>query len=151
MSPVTLGGRPAEILMAEDNEGDVLLAREGFKRVGFPVNLHHVENGEDCLAFLRRTGRFADAPIPDLLLLDLNMPVMGGREALAELVRDPELCRLPVVVLTTSANQQDVRQMYGLRCSTYVVKPLDFMEFQRMIKVLADYWFTVATLPGQGG
>lgn len=150
MSAGPLGNRTAEILMAEDNEGDVLLAREGFKRVGYPVRLHHVENGEECLAFLRKTGSFADAPTPDLLLLDLNMPVMGGREVLAELVRDPELCRLPVVVLTTSGNRQDILQMYGLRCSTYIVKPLDFLEFQRMIQVIADYWFTVASLPGGG-
>lgn len=146
MSPL-LGRRPAEILMVEDNEGDVLLTREGFKRVSFPVNLHHVLNGEECLAYLRRQGKYAGATRPDLILLDLNMPVMGGREVMAELAHDPLLCQLPVVVLTTSANQADIAQMYALRCSTYIVKPLDFEEFQRIIQIIGEYWFTVAALP----
>jgi chemotaxis family two-component system response regulator Rcp1 len=140
--------RPAEVLLVEDNMGDILLTREGFKRSSFPVNLHHVENGEDCLAFLKKEGPFADAPSPDLILLDLNMPVMDGREVLKTLVADPVFRHLPVVVLTTSANEQDVQEMYDLRCSTYIVKPLDFEEFQRIIQVIAEYWFTVATLPG---
>lgn len=147
MSHSLLGKRPAEILMVEDNEGDVLLAREGFKHVNFPVHLHHVPNGEECLAFLRKEREYASAPTPDLILLDLNMPVMGGREVMAELVRDPRLCHLPVVVLTTSADKQDIAQMYALRCSTYIVKPLDFDEFQRIIQIIGEYWFTVAALP----
>lgn len=150
MNLTLVGKRPAEILMVEDNEGDVLLARESFKRLAYPVQLHHVENGEECLAFLRKEGKYSAAPIPDLILLDLNMPIMSGREVLAEVVRDPQLCHLPVVILTTSANEQDITQMYALRCSTYVVKPLDFQEFQRIIQVIADYWFTVAALPGTG-
>lgn len=148
MNPSLVGKRPAEILMVEDNEGDALLARESFKRLKYPVHLHHVDNGESCLAFLRKEGEYADAPTPDLVLLDLNMPIMGGREVLAELVRDPGLCHLPVVILTTSANDRDIAQMYALRCSTYIVKPLDFQEFQRIIQVIAEYWFTVAALPG---
>jgi len=131
--------------------GDILLTREGFKRSSFPVNLQHVENGEDCLAFLRKEGAFASAPTPDLILLDLNMPVMDGREVLKTLVADESFRHLPVVVLTTSANEQDVQEMYNLRCSTYIVKPLDFEEFQRIIQVIAEYWFTVATLPGTRG
>lgn len=147
MSHSILGKRPGEILMVEDNEGDVLLAREGFKRVSFPVHLHHVPNGEECLAYLRKEGNYADATSPDLILLDLNMPVMGGREVMAELAHDPQLCHLPVVVLTTSADKQDIAQMYSLRCSTYIVKPLDFEEFQRIIQIIGEYWFTVAALP----
>ncbi|HZX31931.1 MAG TPA: response regulator [Rhodocyclaceae bacterium] len=140
--------RPAEVLLVEDNMGDILLTREGFKRSGYPVNLHHVENGEDCLAFLRKEGAFADAPTPDLILLDLNMPVMDGREVLKTLVADERFRHVPVVVLTTSANEQDIQEMYGLRTSSYIVKPLDFEEFQRIIQIIAEYWFTVATLPG---
>ncbi|MBS1190961.1 MAG: response regulator receiver protein [Rhodocyclaceae bacterium] len=140
--------RPAEVLLVEDNQGDVLLTREGFKRSSFPVNLHHVENGEDCLAFLKKEGAFAGVPTPDLILLDLNMPVMDGREVMKILVADPRFCHVPVVVLTTSANEQDVWEMYSLRCSTYIVKPLDFEEFQHIIQVIAEYWFSVATLPG---
>jgi len=140
--------RLAEVLLVEDNMGDILLTREGFKRSGFPVNLHHVENGEDCLAFLKKEGAFSDAPTPDLVLLDLNMPVMDGREVMKTLVADVRFRHVPVVVLTTSANERDIQEMYDLRCSTYIVKPLDFEEFQRIIQVIAEYWFTVATLPG---
>ncbi|HJW24317.1 MAG TPA: response regulator [Rhodocyclaceae bacterium] len=140
--------RAAEVLLVEDNMGDILLTREGFKRSNFPVNLHHVENGEDCLAFLRKEGAFIDVPTPDLILLDLNMPVMDGREVMKTLVADQRFRHYPVVVLTTSANEQDIQEMYELRCSTYIVKPLDFEEFQRIIQVIAQYWFTVATLPG---
>lgn len=147
MNLTLAGRRPPEILMVEDNEGDALLARESFKRLQYPVNLYHVENGEECLAFLRKEGRYTGVPTPDLVLLDLNMPIMGGREVLAELVGDPLLRQLPVVILTTSANEKDIIQMYALRCSTYIVKPLDFQEFQRIIQVIADYWFTVAALP----
>ena len=148
MNSSLAGRRAAEVLLVEDNMGDILLTREGFKRSNFPVNLHHVENGEDCLAFLRKEGAFADAPTPDLILLDLNMPVMDGREVMKTLVADQHFRHYPVVVLTTSANEQDIQEMYELRCSTYIVKPLDFEEFQRIIQVIAEYWFTVATLPG---
>lgn len=148
MSPALAARRSAEVLLVEDNMGDILLTREGFKRSSFPVNLHHVENGEDCLSFLKKEGSFADAPTPDLILLDLNMPVMDGREVMKVLVADARFRHVPVVVLTTSANEQDIQEMYELRCSTYIVKPLDFEEFQRIIQVIAEYWFTIATLPG---
>ena len=107
--------RPAEILLVEDNEDDVLLTREGFRDARLLVNLHHVWNGEECLAFLRRQGRFSDAPRPDLLLLDLNLPVMDGREVLGEIVKDETLRHLPVVILTTSDSEQDILRMYRLR------------------------------------
>lgn len=141
------GSRPAEVLLVEDNQGDVVLTRESIKRVGLAVNLHHVENGEKCLAFLRKEGGYAAAPAPDLILLDLNMPGMDGREVLAELVGDPQLRYLPVVVLTTSSNEEDIRQMYDLRCSSYIVKPLTFVEFQRVIQVLCEYWLNIVVLP----
>lgn len=150
MSSSPLAHRPAEVLLVEDNLGDVLLTREGFKRCRISVQLHHVENGEDCLAFLKKEAPYGDAPTPDLILLDLNMPVMDGREVLRALVADAEFRHLPVVVLTTSANEKDIHEMYELRCSSYIVKPLDFEEFQRIIQVIAEYWFTVATLPGSG-
>ena len=119
----------------EDNENDVLLTREGFKRAKVPARLHHVENGEKCMAFLRRSGKYADAPTPDIVLLDLNMPVMDGREVLEQIVADPELCRLPVVVLTTSEGEQDILRMYRLRCSSYIVKPVDFLAFADVVKI----------------
>lgn len=143
-------GRPAEILLVEDNDDDVFLLREAFRRSPVKINLQHVENGAECLALLRKEGRYAQAATPDLLLLDLNMPIMDGRQVLAALVADPVLCALPVVVLTTSSNERDVRQMYELRCSTYIVKPLDLDDFEHAVRLIGDYWFAVATLPGGG-
>ncbi len=139
--------RPAEILLVEDNKDDVFLTREGFKRAKLAVNLHHVENGEECMAFLRKQGKYVDVPTPDLVLLDLNMPIMDGREVLAELVKDESLNHLPVVILTTSASDRDVLHMYKLRCSAYATKPVDFDQFQSVVKGIADFWFTVVVLP----
>lgn len=139
--------RPAEILLVEDNENDVFLTEQGFKKAKFLVNLHHVKDGVECMAFLRRQGEYADAPRPDLILLDLNMPRMDGREVLAELVADDRLRHLPVVILTTSSDEQEILTMYELRCSSYIVKPVDFEQFQRVVQLISDYWFTVVVLP----
>lgn len=108
----TSGSRTAEILLVEDNKDDVVLTREGFERAKLTVNLNHVENGEECMAFLRKEGEYAGVPTPDLILLDINMPVMDGREVMAELVKDDKLKHLPVVILTTSEDEQDVLNMY---------------------------------------
>jgi two-component system response regulator len=145
------GGRVAEILLVEDNENDVVLTRHGFRKSNLAVNLHHVEDGVECMAFLRKEGRYADVPTPDLILLDLNMPRMDGREVMAEMVQDKALRRLPVVILTTSSDEQEILSMYDLRCSSYIVKPVDFTQFQRVLSVFADYWFTVVVLPPAGG
>lgn len=136
-----------EVLLVEDNEHDVLLTREAFARSDWSVALHHVSNGEECLAYLRRQGRFSQAARPSLILLDLNMPVMDGREALTELVADPELQELPVVILTTSSDSEDVRAMYRLRCNSYVCKPVEFDRFEQLIRELGQYWFGVVLLP----
>jgi two-component system, chemotaxis family, response regulator Rcp1 len=144
------GSRPAEVLLVEDNLSDVILTREGFERGGVKVNLHHVEDGEECLAFLRREGRHAAAPVPDLVLLDLNLPRMDGREVLSELVADERLRHMPVVVLSTSASELDIHRMYALRCSSYIVKPVDFDEFQRVVQGIGDYWFNLIVLPSRG-
>lgn len=141
------GGRPAEILLVEDNADDVVLTREGFKLAKLNVNLHHVENGVGCLAFLRKEGEYAGVPTPDLILLDLNMPVMDGREVLAELVKDDELNHLPIVILTTSADEHDVLEMYKMRCSAYAAKPIDFDRFLEVVQGIADFWFSVVVLP----
>ncbi len=143
----TDGSRPAEILLVEDNQDDVILTREGFERSKLVVNLQHVGNGEECLAYLRKEGEYADAPTPDLILLDLNMPVMDGRQVLAEMVKDDELNHFPVVILTTSSDEQDVLKMYKLRCSSYATKPVDFDQFLHVIQGIANYWFTVVVLP----
>jgi len=141
------GSRPAEVLLAEDNENDVELTRQGFKRCKLVLNLHHVKDGEDCMAFLRKRGKYSSAPTPDLLLLDLNMPRMDGREVLAEMVADETLCAIPVVVLTTSAQDEEILKMYKMRCSSYIVKPVDFEQFLHVVRSIAEYWFTVVVLP----
>jgi len=139
--------RPAEILLAEDNDNDVELTRQGFRRTKLLLNLHRVRDGEECLAFLRKQGEYAHAPTPDLILLDLNMPKISGSQVLAEMVKDESLSSLPVVVLTTSEEAEEVLQMYKLRCSSYIVKPVDFDQFLKIIRAIANYWFTVVVLP----
>ena len=147
MSAVLEGSRPAEILLVEDNENDVILTREGFRRSKLLVNLHCVRDGEGCMEFLRRQGKYAEAPMPDLVLLDMNMPRMNGREVLEAIVADENLKHIPVIVLTTSVAEQDICQMYKLRCSGYIVKPVDFERFAEILRRFSDYWFTVVVLP----
>ena len=147
MSSSLIKSRPVEILLAEDNADDVDLMHEGFSRSKFVVNLHHVKDGEQCMAFLRRQGPYAQAPEPDILLLDLNMPRMDGREVLGEISRDAGLRHLPVVILTTSSDEEEILKMYRLRCSSYIVKPIDFHQFVRVIQAFNDYWLTVVVLP----
>jgi chemotaxis family two-component system response regulator Rcp1 len=138
---------PIEILLVEDNENDVILTREGFKNSKLLVNMHHAPDGEECMDFLRKQGKYAHVPTPDLILLDLNMPRMDGREVMAEISKDPDLCHLPVVILTTSAEDSEILKMYRLRCSSYIVKPVSFESFVPAIQALANYWFTVVILP----
>lgn len=137
----------AEILLAEDNKHDVILTQQALKQAGIPFHLHTVKNGVECMAFLRKEGKFIHAPTPDLTLLDLNMPMMDGREVLEAIASDPKLNHLPVVILTTSEDQADVYKMYRLRCSSYIVKPVDFIQFLHVVKKLCGYWFSIVMLP----
>ena len=146
VSPIA-GSRMAEILLVEDNEDDVFLTREAFEAASLRVSLHHVDNGEKCMRFLRKQGEYADAPSPDLILLDMHMPVMDGYEVMTEIVKDDKLHHLPVVVLTTSYEAADIQKMYGLRCSSYITKPVDFDSFVKAIGQLAGYWLTVVVMP----
>lgn len=140
--------RVAEVLLVEDNEDDVFLTREAFDAAKFRVNLHHVNNGVKCLQFLRRQGDYADVPTPDVILLDLHMPIMDGREVLAEIIKDDKLKHLPVIVLTTSHEAQDIERMYSLRCNSYITKPVDFNNFVAAVSQIAGYWLTLVVLPG---
>jgi CheY-like chemotaxis protein len=140
-------GRTAEILLVEDNGNDVELTRQGFKRAKLLVNLHRVRDGEECMAFLRKQGKYANAPTPDLILLDLNMPKMGGEQVLAEMLKEDNLKSLPVVILTTSEQADEVLKMYKMRCSSYIVKPVDFDQFLKVVRAITEYWFTVVVLP----
>lgn len=147
MSDALVDGRPAEILLVEDSDDDVELTKLGFKRAKFAVRLHHVANGEECMSFLRKEGPYAGVPTPDLILLDLNMPRMDGNEVMAEINRDEALNHLPIVVLTSSKAEEDILRSYKLRCSSYLVKPINFEGFATMIQSLTNYWFTLVTLP----
>jgi CheY-like chemotaxis protein len=143
--------RAAEVLLVEDNGNDLELTRIGFKKSKLLLNLHHVKDGVECMEFLRKQGAYAGAPRPDLILLDLNMPRMNGQEVLAEIVADDALCTLPVIVLTTSTDEEEIVKMYKLGCSSYIAKPVDFEQFLRVVQSLADYWFTVVVLPPAQG
>lgn len=147
MTTLLSRSRAAEVLLVEDNGDDVELMKIGFKRAKFAVNLNHVANGEECMAFLRKEGVYAAAPTPDLVLLDLNMPRMDGREVLEEIARDERLKHLPIVILTTSDAPEDVLSSYKLRCSSYIVKPVDFEQFSKVVHGIAEYWFTLVVLP----
>lgn len=140
-------GQSAQLLRAQPGAvqlDDVELTREGFRQCKLAVNLHHVNHGKECMAFLRKEGEHVGARTPDLILLDLNMPVMDGREVLAELVKDDSINHIAVVVLTTSADERDVVQMYKLKCSAYATKPVDFGH---VVQGIGDFYFTVVVLP----
>lgn len=136
-----------EILLVEDSPTDRLMAQEALKTARLLNNLHCVDNGEEALAFLRREGRYADAPRPGLILLDLNMPKMDGREVLTELKADPRLKYIPVIVLTTSDDERDILGAYGAHANSYITKPVDFMNFTEAIAAIGEYWLNVVTLP----
>jgi two-component system, chemotaxis family, response regulator Rcp1 len=136
-----------EVLLVEDNENDVLLTRECFKLAGLNLTLHHVWNGKECMEFLRKRGTYAAAPTPDLILCDLNMPIIDGRDVLRQIAADESLNHLPVIILTTSTARQDILDMYKLRCNSYIVKPIDFAEFRHVIDELQKYWFNLVALP----
>lgn len=147
MSASQVKRRTPQILLVDDSEDDFVLAKEGFVEAGIDLHLHHVASGAECLEFLNHTGRFEDAPHADLVLLDLNMPMMNGREVLGAMLENPKLRHLPVIVMTTSAASEEVLSLYRLRCSAFMLKPADFNEFVRQLRVLIDYWFTVVQRP----
>ena len=118
-----------EILLVEDSPTDRLMAQEALRTARLVNNLHCVDNGEEAMAFLRREGKYADAPKPGLILLDLNMPKMDGREVLCEIKADPVLKFIPVIVLTTSSDEKDVLRAYGAHANSYITKPVDFANF----------------------
>ena len=139
--------KPVEILLVEDNPGDVDLTLEALEEARLRNNVHVAQDGIAALEFLRREGEYADAPRPDLVLLDLNMPRKDGREVLREIKEDASLRRIPVVVLTTSEAEQDILDAYEYRANAYIVKPVDFEQFFRTIRSLEDFWLTVVRLP----
>ena len=142
------GGRPVEILLVEDNPGDVRLTIEALRESKVRNHLSVARDGVEALAFLRREGGHAEAVRPDLILLDLNLPRKDGREVLAELKADPDLKTIPVVILTTSRAEQDVLRSYELQANCYISKPVDLDQFT-VVKSIEDFWLTIVTLPRQ--
>jgi two-component system, chemotaxis family, response regulator Rcp1 len=140
-------GRPLEVLLVEDNPGDVRLTVEGLKEGKLRNNLHVAKDGVEAMAFLRREGEYADAVRPDLILLDLNLPRMDGREVLTAIKSDASLKTIPVVILTTSRAEQDVLRSYELQANCYITKPVDLEQFITVVKAIEDFWFTIVTLP----
>jgi len=138
---------PVEILLVEDNASDARLAEETLKDSKIHNNLHHVEDGIEAMWFLRRQGGYAGAPVPDLILLDLNLPRKDGREVLAEVKEDPRLRLIPVVVMTSSEAERDLVKTYGLHANAYVVKPLDMDAFVEVVRGVKDFWLTIVKLP----
>ncbi len=139
--------RPIEIMMVEDNPGDVRLTVEALKEGKVRNNFHTAEDGEEALAYLRQEGRYAGAPRPDLILLDLNLPKKSGREVLAEIKEDPDLRRIPVVILTVSQAEQDIVKSYNLHANCYITKPVDLDQFLEVVKAIENFWLTVVMLP----
>jgi CheY-like chemotaxis protein len=140
-------GRPIEILLVEDNPGDVRLTREALTANKIRNTLHVVADGVQALAFLRKQGKHANAPRPNLILLDLNLPKKDGREVLAEIKGDPDLRRIPVVVLTTSGAEEDILKAYDLNANCYVTKPVNLDSFIQVVKSIESFWVMVVELP----
>jgi chemotaxis family two-component system response regulator Rcp1 len=138
---------PVEILLVEDNPGDVRLTKEALKEGKVYNNLHWAKDGVEALEFLRRQGKHANAPRPDIILLDLNLPKKDGREVLSVIKSDDHLKHIPVVVLTTSKAEEDVLRSYELHANCYVTKPVDLDKFIHVVKSIDSFWLTVVTLP----
>lgn len=136
-----------EVLLVEDDPGDVLMTKEAFADNKVKNNLSVVTDGVEALAFLRREGKYSDAPYPDLILLDLNLPKKDGREVLAEIRADEHLSHIPVVVLTTSGANEDILASYRLHANAYVTKPVDFEQFIRVVRQIDDFFVGVVRLP----
>lgn len=144
------GHPPIDILLVEDSEGDARLAREAFKDSRVLNVIHHVRDGEEAMAFLERRGRHAQAPRPDVILLDLNLPRMDGRQVLAAVKADPRFKRIPVVILTISKEEQDVLRSYNLHANCYITKPLDLERFLEVVKQIEGFWLSIVRLPPDG-
>ncbi len=140
-------GNLIEILLVEDNPGDVRLMKEALKDAKVFNNLSVAGDGEEAMAFLRKEGIYADTPHPDLIMLDLNLPKKDGREVLAEIKADPELKRIPVVVITTSRAEEDIIKTYNLHANCYVTKPVDLDQFIKVVQSIEDFWLSIVKLP----
>jgi two-component system, chemotaxis family, response regulator Rcp1 len=141
------GWQLIEILLVEDNPGDVDLTKEALQDAKIRNRLHVVDDGAKAVDFLYKRGEYVDAPRPDIVLLDLNLPKKDGRQVLEEIKADPELAEIPVVILTTSQAEEDILRSYQLHANCYITKPVDFKQFMHVVKAIEDFWLTVVKLP----
>lgn len=137
---------PKDILLVEDNPADVLLTKQALADTKLAHNLHNVNDGRHAMFFLRRENKYAAAPRPDIILLDLNLPVKDGREVLAEIKTDTDLRQIPIIILTTSERKEDIKAAYDLHANCYIVKPIDFDQFCNAIRSIEHFWFTTVAL-----
>jgi two-component system, chemotaxis family, response regulator Rcp1 len=142
-------GMPIQVLLVEDSPGDVRLTREAFRDANSTIRIHVAVDGVEAMAFLRREGRYVDVPRPDLILLDLNLPRMDGREVLALIKEDESLKLIPTVILTTSDAEVDIVKSYQLQANCYLTKPVQLDAFEALVKSINDFWLTKAKLPQQ--
>lgn len=140
-------GQPIEILLVEDNPGDVRLTLEALREGKVRNNIYVVEDGVEAMAFLHQEGEYVDKPRPDLILLDLNLPKKNGREVLKEIKEDPDLKRIPVVILTVSKSEEDILKSYSLHANCFIVKPVDLDQFINVVKSIEHFWLTIVKLP----
>lgn len=143
----TKGRKPIDILLVDDNPGDIRLTQEAFEEGKMGNNLSVVKDGEMALSYLHREGVYTDVKRPDIILLDLNLPKKDGREVLAEIKRDEQLKKIPVIVLTTSEAEQDILNTYNLHVNCYIKKPVDLDRFINVVRGIEDFWFDIVTLP----
>ena len=136
-----------DLLLVEDNPGDVRLTEEALRDAGMPVNLSVATDGVEAVDFLHRRGKYKNAPRPDLILLDLNLPKKNGPEVLSDIKSDPDLKRIPVLVMTTSSEPGDIQKAYSLNANCYITKPVDLMQFMKVAKSVQEFWFTMVKLP----
>lgn len=138
---------PAEILLVEDNPGDVRLVQEALRESKIINQVYAVSDGQEALAFLRKQGCYANATRPDMILLDLNLPRKDGREVLSEIKADPDLRRIPVVIVTSSKAEEDILRSYNHHANCYITKPLDLDKFVKVVKAIEDFWVSIVKLP----
>ena len=139
--------KPVEVLLVEDNPGDVRLTQEALKESAANIHLSVAKDGVEAMDFVHHRAPFESAPIPDLIVLDLNLPRKNGREVLSEVKADPNLRRIPVLVMTTSRAEQDVQRAYALNANCYITKPMDLDDFLRIVRAIEEFWLRTATLP----
>lgn len=139
--------RPVELLLIEDNSGDILLTKEAFEEINFTENLSVVTDGESALDYLYKRGRYEEVTTPDLIILDLNIPRIDGKEILQKLKNDNDLKRIPIIVLSTSKSEKDIKACYDLQANCYLIKPVDFEQFLEIVIYIRDFWLGMVKIP----